>query len=159
MGVKEFLDYDAYISYMDKQLEVWGQPCTIFNPERKIALGYEDTTHNEVNRMNGDTVLGNLYHKSQGRIWINFTVEKKVFYKFNFFPDDSEKLCTAFINSSSQVHENDYIRTAIPEATSIWGDLIMEVRAIKDIGFANVLQRVYFLKPTGNLDLHNELSF
>lgn len=159
MSIENLLNYESYINYMDKQLEIWAQPCTIFSPERKVNLGYEDTNYSEIDEMNTDVVLGNKYHKAQGRIWINFTIEKSVFYKFNFFPDDSEELCIAFINSESQVHENDYIRTAIPEATSIWGDLIMEVRAIKDRGLANVLQRVYFLKPTGNLDLHNELSF
>lgn len=159
MSIENFLNYEAYIQLQDKQLEIWGQPCMIFNPERKIALGYEDTDYSQIDKMNSDKVLGNKYHKTPGRIWINFTIPKSVFYKFNWFPDDAEELCMAVLNSESPVHENDYIRTALPEATSIWGDMIFEVRKIVDTGKAQVLQRQYFLKPTSNADLQKELNF
>jgi len=159
MSVENWLGYEAFINYQNKQLQIWGQPCRIYSPERKIALGYEDTTYSEIEKMNSDEVLGNLYHKHDGRIWINFTVEKKVFYKFNWFPDDADELCMAVLNSDSTVKENDYIRTAIPGSTSIWGDMIFEVRYVKDVGIAQVLQRMYFLKPTNNKDLHIELDF
>ena len=159
MSIENMLNFEAYITYMNRQLEIWGQPCLIFSPERKIALGYEDTTYNEIDKMDSDKVLGNKYHKYQGRIWINFTVSKSVYYHFNWFPEDSEELCTAYINSDVPLKENDYIRTAIPGATSIWGDMLFEVRAIKDDGLAQVLKRTYFLKPTNNADLQKELSF
>ena len=159
MGVKEFLSWEQYIHYMDRQLEIFGQPCTIFTPERQIALGYEDTDYSEIDKMNTDKVLGNKYHKSQSRIWINFDPKKSVFYHFNFFPEDGTELYLAFMSSSSLVKENDYIRTTIPEATSIWGDLILQVRKIEDTGISQVLQRAYFLKPTNNADLYKELNF
>ena len=159
MSVENFLNYESYIEYMNKQLEIWGQPCSIFSPERKVALGYEDTNYSEIDRMHSDKVLGNIYHKSQARIWINFTVTKSIYYKFNWFPNEGEELCMAVLNSESPVNEHDYIRTAIPEATSIFGDLLFEVRKIQDVGLAQVLQRFYFLKPTNNADLHRELSF
>ena len=158
MGVKEFLNYESYISYMDKQLEIWAQPCTIFTPERKVALGYEDTDYSEIEKMDTDKVLGNKYHKSQGRIWINFTISKSVFYHFNWLPDEGEELCSAYINSDSNLQENDYIVTAIPGATSIWGTMYFQVRKILDDGLANVLKRTYMLKPLNNADLHRELS-
>ena len=159
MSVENFLNYEAYIEYMDKQLEIWGQPCLAYSPERKVAFGYEDTGYNEIDRMDSDKVLGNKYHKAPCRIWINFTVSKSVYYKHNWFPDEGEELCMAVLNSDSPVKENDYIRTALPEATSIWGDMIFEVRKILDDGVANVLKRIYLLKPTSNADLHKELSF
>lgn len=159
MSIENFLNYEAYIQLQDRNMEIWGQRCTIFHPERKIALGYEDTTYKEIEKRDSDKVLGNKYHKYPARIWINFNPNKSVFYHFNFFPEEGEELYTAFFNSKADVHENDYVRTAIPEATSIWGDLILEVRAIKDEGVANVLKRTYFLKPTNNADLHKELSF
>lgn len=159
MGVKEFLDYEQYITLMDRQLEIFGQPCMIYSPERQNAFGYEDTNYSEIEKMNSDKVLGNKYHKYPSRIWINFTIPKSTFYKHNWFPEDSEELCMAVLNSESPVKENDYIRTAIPEATSIWGDMIFQVRKITDTGLANVLKREYFLKPTSNADLHCELDF
>lgn len=159
MSIENFLNYEAYINYMDKQLEIWAQPCTIFSPERKIALGYEDTNYSEIDKMNTDVVLGNKYHKSQGRIWINFTVSKSTYYHFNWFPDEGEELCSAFINSDSPLNEHDYIVTAIPEATSVWGTMYFEVRKILDDGLAQVLKRTYMLKPVNNADLQRELSF
>ena len=159
MSVENFLNYEQYINYMDKQLSIWGQPCSIFTPERKVALGYEDTNYSEIDEMNTDVVLGNKYHKTQGRIWINFTVSKSTYYHFNWFPDDGEELCSAYINSDSPLNEHDYIVTAIPEATSIWGTMYFEVRKILDDGLAQVLKRTYMLKPVNNADLQRELSF
>ena len=159
MSVENFLNYESYINYMDKQLSIWGQPCTIFTPERKVALGYEDTNYSEIDEMNTDVVLGNKYHKTQGRIWINFTVSKSVYYHFNWFPDEGEELCSAYINSDNPLNEHDYIVTAIPEATSIWGTMYFEVRKILDDGLAQVLKRTYMLKPVNNADLQRELSF
>lgn len=159
MSVKELLSWESYINYMDRQLEIWAQPCTIFSPERKVNLGYEDTNYSEIDEMNTDVVLGNKYHKAQGRIWINFTVSKSVFYHFNWFPDEGEELCSAYINSDSPVNEHDYIVTAIPETTSVWGTMYFEVRKILDDGLAQVLKRTYMLKPVNNADLQRELSF
>lgn len=159
MGVAEFLNYEAYINLQNKQLEIWGQPCTVYSPLNKTALGYENTNFSEIEMMNSDKVLGNRFEKRLSRIWINFTIPKKVFYHFNWFPEDSEELCLAFLNSESQVREGDYIRTATTEATSIWGNMIFSVKKIQDEGLANVLQRSYFLKPTNNADLQKELNF
>ena len=159
MSIENFLNYEHYINYMNKVLSIWGQPVTVFSPERKVALGYEDTNYSEIDEMNTDVVLGNKYHKTQGRIWINFTVSKSVYYHFNWFPNEGEELCSAYINSDSSVNEHDYIVTAIPEATSIWGTMYFEVRKILDDGLANVLKRTYMLKPVNNADLRNELSF
>lgn len=158
MGVKEFLEYESFIQVQNRQLEIWGQPCEIYTPTRKIALGYEDTNPTEVQRMDADVVLGNKYTKYNSRIWINFTIAKSVFYKFNWFPEEGEELCMAFINSDATVNENDYIRTATTEATSVWGDMLFKVIKIQDVGLSQVLQRIYFLKPTANADLQKELS-
>ncbi len=159
MGIKEFLDYESYINLMDNQLKIWGQPATLYSPERKIALGYENENYSDIENIHSDKVLGNKYHKWQGRIWINFTVKKATYYRHNWFPQEGEELVEAFIDSESLLKENDYIRTSIPEATSIWGDLIFEVRKIFDEGLAQVLKRTYLLKPTNNADLHQELDF
>lgn len=159
MSVKNFLNYESYLELQNKQLEIFGQPCTIYHPTRKNVVGYEDTRPSDIDKMNVDKTLGNVYEKKQSRIWINFTIPKSVFYKFNWFPEDGEELCMAFLNTESPVREGDYIRTATPQVTSIWGTLTFEVIKIIDEGLAQVLQRSYFLKPTSNADLEAELSF
>lgn len=158
MGVENFLNYESYIQLQNKQLEIWGQNCTIFVPENITNLGYENVTRSETDKMDADSILSNQYRKQTGRIWINFKIEKKVFYKFNYFPEDGEELVVAFMDSSVQIRENSYIRTTVPGTTSIWGDLIFEVVHIQDIGLAQVLQRVYFLKATNNQELYRTLS-
>ena len=159
MSVENFLNYEAYIKFMDRQLSIFGQPCSIYSPSNRTALGYEDTRPSDIDKIDSDKVLGNSYSRTEGRIWINFTVNKSVYYRFNYFPEDGEELCTAFINSESTLREGDYIRTAIPGATSIWGSLLLQVRKIQDVGLIQVLQRIYFLKPTNNADLEKELNF
>ena len=159
MSVKEFIDWENYIEFMDRQLSIWGQPCSIFTPTNQTNLGYENVNYDEIKRLDTDIVLGNKYQRYESRIWINFTISKSVFYHFNWFPEEGEELCSAFIKSDVPLHENDYIRTAIPGATSIWGDMIFVVAAIKDDGLGQVLKRTYFLKPTNNADLKKELSF
>lgn len=159
MSVENFLNYEAYIKFMDKQLSIYGQPCSIYSPSNKTALGYEDTRPSDIDKLDSDKVLGNQYKRTEGRIWINFTVNKSTFFRFNWFPEDGEELCTAFIDSSSTLREGDYIRTAVPGCTSIWGSMLFSVRKIQDVGLVQVLQRIYFLKPTNNADLNKELSF
>lgn len=159
MGVQDFLNYNSYIQLQNKQLEIWGQSCTVYVPENLTNLGYENVKESEVDKMNSDKVLANKYSKREMRIWINFTVSKNIFYKFNWFPEDSDELCTAFMNSNSFVRENAYIRTAIPGQTSIWGDMIFQVVKIQDMGIGETLQRMYFLKPTANADLQKVLDF
>jgi hypothetical protein len=159
MSVENFLNYEAYVKFMDRQVSIFGQPASFYTPTNTTALGYEDTRPSDIDKLDSDKVLGNQYKRTEGRIWINFTVNKSVFYRFNYFPEDSEELCTAFVNSELTLREGDYIRTATPEATSIWGSMLFSVRKIQDVGFSQVLQRIYFLKPTNNLDLQRELSF
>lgn len=159
MGVQEFLNYEAFINVQNRQLEIWGQPCRIYAPLNKTALGYENVNLSETEAMGADKVLSNKFSKTEGRIWINFTIPKSVYYRFNWFPDEGEELCMGFLNSESQVREGDYIRTSVTESTSIWGDMIFSVKKIQDVGLAQVLQRIYFLKVTNNADLHKELDF
>ena len=159
MSVKDFLNYESYLELQNKQLEIFGQPCTIYHPTRKNVVGYEDTRPSDIDKMNVDKTLGNVYEKRQSRIWINFTIPKSVFYKFNWFPEDGEELCMAFLNTESQCNVEDYVRSATSESTSIWGDMIFKIVKIQDVGLSQVLQRIYFLKPTANEDLHRELDF
>lgn len=158
MGVKDFLDYNNYIQLQNKNLEIWGQPCTIYVPRNSTNLGYENVTEMEVDRMDSDRILANRYDSFRSRIWINFTVEKSVFYKFNYFPEDAEELSMAFMTSNSKVRENSYIRTAVPEQTSVWGDMIFQVVKIQDVGLAKTLKRIYFLKPTSANELYSALG-
>ena len=159
MGISNFLQYEKYIDLQNRQLEKWGQACTIYHPSRKVNLGYEDTNGKDVEKMGVDAVLSTEYSKTQGKVWINFTVEKSVFYRYNWFPDNGDELCSAFFSSDSVVREGDYIRTAIPGCTSIWGDMLFIVEKIKDKGLGQVLEREHFLRPTSNADLQKELSF
>lgn len=159
MSIENFLNYKAYIELQNRQLQVWGQRCTIYAPKNITNLGYENVKISEVEAMNSDEILANSYDKYESRIWINFNPSKSVFYKFNYFPDDAEELSTAFMKSNSFTRENAYIRTAVPGQVSIWGDMIFKVCKLFDGGIGQTLERIYFLKPTANADLHFSLDF
>lgn len=159
MSIENFLNYNHYIELQNRQLKIWGQPCRAYIPKNITNLGYENTKEFEIEAMDTDKILANSYTTFDTRIWINFTPSKSVFYKFNYFPDDQEELSTAVMNSNSVIRENTYIRTALPGQTSIWGDMIFTVVRAADSGIGKTLERIYFLKPTSNADLHFSLDF
>ena len=159
MSIENFLNYNQYIELQNRQLKIWGQRCTIYIPKNITNLGYENTKESEIAIMDSDKILANSFDKFESRIWINFNPSKNVFYKFNYFPEDQEELSTAVMNSNSVVRENAYIRTAVPGQTSIWGDMIFTVEHTVDNGIGKTLERIYFLKPTSNADLHFSLDF
>jgi len=159
MAMNDFYNYKAYLELMDKQLAIWGQRCRVYCPSSSISLGYENMTENESeNKMDVNNV-GNKYSSFDTIVFVNFNTPKSVFYKFNYFPKNEEELTTAFFKTSSKIRENCYIRTAVPEQTSIWGDLMFKVQKIEDSGMYNTLKRTYFLVPTANADLHFTLDF
>lgn len=144
---------------MNSGLSIWGQPITVITPSSKIALGYENNTSEKIESETGVKKAGNKFTSFETKGFINFNPKKNVFYKFNYFPDDSTEMVTCVLESTSQVRDGCYIRTSTEEATSIWGDMIYKVEKIVDSGKYKTLSRMYFLSPTSAEDLKNSLGF
>lgn len=159
MSMTDYYQYNGYLEIMNRSLAIWGQPCRVYCPDSSISLGYENTTQDINSQNTGVTGLGAKYTTFDMNVFINFKTTKSVFYRFNYFPDNQDDLVVATMEANSKVRENCYIRTALPEQVSVWGDLMFKVQKMQDVGMYRTLQRIYFLLPTSNADLHMTLDY
>lgn len=143
---------------MNNQLKIWGQGVTVYIPSRRVSLGYENYTDKSIEKQTQVKNAGNSFTVFETKCFINFNPKKNVFYKFNYFPDNQSEMVIAVLESTSQIREGCYIRTATEQATSIWGDMIYKVEKIQDVGKYKTLARLYFLSPTSADDLNSSLK-
>jgi hypothetical protein len=159
MAVNELLEYDSLLKIMDRSLEIYGQPASIWVPKRQDMLGYEDLGK-WAETLTGVHDIANLYSMYQGKVWIEFNIKRGVFYHFNLNPedDDNKQLVQAFLPTNSIVREGSFIRTAASGGVSIWGDFIFSVVKVVDEGQFKTLKRTYFMRPVVSEELHRFLD-
>jgi hypothetical protein len=159
MSVDDLIGYDALIQITNKSLDIYGQPASIWVPKRQDTLGYEDLGK-WVEKFTGVKDIANEYQPFRGKVWVEFNVKRGVFYHFNLNPDDEDnrQLVQAFLPANSIVREGSFIRTAVPDGVSIWGDLIFSVVKVVDEGQFKTLKRTYFMRPVVSEELNNLLD-
>jgi hypothetical protein len=159
MGWDELTNYDFYHNLQDRGLEKFGQACSIWVPYQQVTLGYEGLGK-WVEQWTGVSNIANSFSSFRARVWIEFNVKRGVYYHFNLNPedDDNKQLVMATLPSSSLVREGAFIRTAVPDGVSIWGDLIFAVVRVVDEGQFKTLKRTYFLRPVVSAELHRLLD-
>ena len=159
MGYEALTTYDFYARLQDKSLEIVGQPCTIWVPKQQITLGYEDVGK-WVEQWTGVQNISNSFNVFQAKIWIEFQIKRGVFYHFNMDPNAEEntQLVMGYLPMNSSVREGSFIRTAIPDGVSVWGDLTFAVAKPVDEGQFKTLKRTYFLRPIVSAELNRVLD-
>ena len=157
MSVQSLFDYNAFLEIQNRTLEIYQQPCTIFIPYQYKTVGYEDLTIAQADST-GVPYLGNAWRKFQSVCWLDFAPSKSVFYRFNFFPDDSDELIFGLFAVNSAIREEAFVRTCVPGQVSVWGDMLLKVVSIKDKGMFQTLERVHFLRPYVSEEIHNLTS-
>lgn len=158
MSIESFQAYNQSAVYMQRQLEKWGQPCTVFVPDSLRETGYEDLTPEEVKKTTGVLKAGTRFKRINTICFINFKVTKSVFYHFNWFPEDAEELCMAFFPDNQTIQVDTFVRTAQVESVSKYGDLIFRVVDIKSDGLYRSLKKYYFLRPVSSTEVQNLLT-
>ena len=159
MGYEALANYDFYTRLQDKSLEIVGQPCTIWVPKQQVTLGAEDLGK-WVETWTGVENIANSFQVFQAKIWIEFQIKRGVYYRFNLDPNDSDnaQLVMAYLPTTSAVREGSFIRTAIPDGVSVWGDMCFAVTRIADEGQLKTLKRTYFLRPVVSAELNRVLD-
>lgn len=157
MSIESFQAYNLTSIYMERQLKIWGQPCTVFIPSSTREVGYEDLSSEEVQKQTGVIKAGTKYTRVNTRVFINFKVNKSVFYHFNWFPEEAEELCMAYFPENSIITPDTFVRTSQVDYVSKYGDLIFRVVDIKDDGLYRTLARTYFLRPVSSSEVQNLL--
>lgn len=148
MGVEALYNYDTYLLFLEKSLDIWGQSATIFEPStsRNKILGYEDQEFPV-------SAEEPSFKKEVVKVWVDFNPSRSVFYKFNWFPEDQDKLVSAFISVPERLKSLTYLRTSIIGQVSVWGDLIFRLVEIKDSGKYQTLKRFYFMRPISDSEV------
>jgi len=159
MGYEALANYDFFLKFQDKCLEKVGQPCTIWVPRQQVTLGYEDLGK-WVEQWTGVSNISNSFSAFHSNIWIEFNVKRGVYYHFNLDPNDDEnkQLVMAYLPTNSLVREGAFIRTAVSDGVSIWGDHTFAVVKIVDEGQFKTLKRTYFLRPVVSAELNQLLD-
>jgi hypothetical protein len=159
VSVDGLVGYDVFAKIIDRSLDIYGQPSTLFVPRRQDTLGYEDLGK-WVETLAGVKDIANHFSVFQAKVWIEFNIKRGVYYHFNLNPEDSDnrELVMAYLQTNSVVREGAFVRTAIPSGASIWGDLIFSVVRVVDEGQFQTLKRTYFLRPVVSAELHRLLD-
>lgn len=158
MSLESYQSYNLTSVYMQRQLDRWGQPCTVFVPDSLREIGYEDLTPEQVKEQTGVLRAGTRFKRINTMCFINFKVTKSVYYHFNWFPEESEELCMAFFPENSVITVDTFVRTAQVETVSKYGDLIFKVADIKSDGLYRSLKKYYFLRPVSSSEVQNLLT-
>jgi hypothetical protein len=154
MSVEGLISYDILSRIIDRSLDIYGQPSTLFVPKRQDTLGYEDLGA-WAESFAGVKDISNSFTMFHSKVWIEFNIKRGVYYHFNLNPEDSDNkdLVLAYLPTNSVVREGAFIRTAVPSGASVWGDLIFSVVKVVDEGQFKTLKRSYFLRPVVSEEL------
>jgi hypothetical protein len=159
MSVNDLLEYNAIVQLVDRSLDIYGQPSTVWVPKRQDTLGYEDLGK-WVESLTGVKDIANAFTPFRMKVWIEFHIKRSVYYHFNLNPEDpdNKELVMAFLPSNSVVREGAFVRTAVPSGASVWGDLLFSVVRPVDEGQFKTLKRTYFMRPVVSAELHRLLD-
>jgi hypothetical protein len=159
MSVNDLINYDVLLTIIDKSLDIYGQPSTVWVPKRQDTLGYEDLGK-WAETLTGVKDIANSFSVFQTKVWIEFNIKRGVYYHFNLNPEDpdNKELVMAYLPTNSLVREGTFIRTAVAGGASVWGDLIFSVVRLVDEGQFKTLKRTYFLRPVVSAELHRLLD-
>lgn len=155
MGVSNLFNFDGYLKYISSCLNIWSQPCTLYVPKQNVTLGYENLSTLDIET--GVRQVANNFTAHSLKAFIDFKPTKNVFYKFNYFPENSDELVLAYMSINSIARENCFLRTANQQACSVWGDMLFNIAKVQDLGMYKTLNRIYFLRPVNGSDLQEVL--
>lgn len=133
-------------SPQDSLVEKLGTSVYLFIPVNFARLGYEDVDNQ------------NKWEIHRPLCFIDFNPARRVYYHFNWFPEDQNDLSIAFFPLSLPVREESFIRTAVLGNDSPYGDMIFKVVKIFDEGKFQVLKRTCFVRPVADAQLSSILK-
>lgn len=142
--------YSVPQRYFDRQLEIWGEPCTVYIPTSFLSVGDENLPPELLSKETGVEGVGTSYLRVNTKCFINFQVTRSVLYHFNWFPEDADELAQVFFPFNDVIREDSFIRTAQNGHLSKYGDLIFRIVEIKDDGVFQTLKRIYFSRQVSD---------
>lgn len=157
MGFEGLYGYNVTQLYFDRQLDIWGEPCTVYIPDSRLSIGDEDLPPEMLAAETGVADVGTRYMRVNTKCFINFQVTRSVLYHFNWFPEDADELAQAFFPFNDVIREDSFIRTAQNGHLSKYGDLVFKIVEIKDDGVYQTLKRIYFCRQVSDATVRSLL--
>jgi hypothetical protein len=143
MAFRSMFTYTEARGAQDSAIEKFGAWVTIFAPSSPIKMqGYEDLSS---------------FTKTQARCFIDFHVKRRVFYHFNWFPENEDQVTLAYFPLTTPVAVDWFIRTATIDEVSPYGDLIFKIVKIADDGKYRSLKRTVFLNAITDKLMYDKL--
>lgn len=149
MAFHSMFEFTGARSLQDNSVDLWGQPVTIFRPRAPMKMqGYENEYE---------------YEQSSSKAVIDFKPKRRVFYHYNWFPEDEDQIVQVYFKIAVPVECDMFIRTVTIddsgfEQVSPYGDLIFRIVKIGDEGKYRVLRRICFATAITDSTLYDKLK-
>jgi len=136
VAFRSMFTYDIAKNAQDAVLGHMAFDVTVFAPRNPIEMqGYEHEVE---------------FNSFVTKCFIDFNPKRRVFYHFNWFPEDESQVTMAFFGVDIPVAIDWFIRTSTIEQVAPCGDLLFKVVKIADDGKYRVLKRTCFLNAVSD---------
>jgi hypothetical protein len=136
-GYEQMQSYNGILNQQADEVRIYGVHVTAVVPKVRTMEGYEP----ELNK-NQDN-----YNYFDVKAFVDLQPRRSVFYKFNWIPEDADKMTAITFHPSTAVFADTFVRTSVAGNPSPFGDLLFKIVRVFDDGKYQVLRRVCFALP------------
>jgi len=124
---------------------LFGAPVTLFTPvEGAVAMqGYEDRFD---------------FNQSTVQCFIDFNPKRRVFYHFNWFPEDETQVTMGYFPLDTAIAVDCFLRTTVINQVSPYGDLLFRVVKILDDGKYQPLKRTVAMTAISDSQMYERFK-
>jgi hypothetical protein len=138
-GLGKLFDYDAPLSMQVSLINIFGYPVKIFTPLPHKMTGYENRKG-----VDGRDTGYEFEDVLTAQGFLDFNPKRRVFYHFNYFPDDEDKVVMGYFNTDNRIKEGCFVKTL--DSSPVAG-LYYKISRVIDDGLYKALKRTCFLMP------------
>lgn len=144
MAFRSMFTYTGARAAQDKAIEKFGAWVTVFEPVVPLNMqGYENLSE---------------FRQFRAQCSIDFHVKRRVFYHFNWFPENEDQVTMAYFPLITDLKVDWYIRTAVAEQVSPYGDMLFKIVKVADDGKYRTLRRIAFLNAVSDQNMYDHLK-
>lgn len=139
-GLGKLYDYDAPLAMQISLINIFGYKVKIFTPKSHRMTGYENKKG-----VDGRETGYEFEDVFTAQGFLDFNPKRRVFYHFNYFPENEDKVVMGFFNIDSRIKEGCFVKTL---DSSPVPRLYFKISRVIDDGLYKTLKRTCFLMPT-----------
>ena len=144
MAFHSMFVYTGARAVQNSAIRKLGAPVTIFKSTKPIVMqGYENLE---------------TFDQFPERCFIDFHVKRRVFYHFNWFPENEDQITLGYFPLESPVAADWFVRTKQIGELSPYGDIIFKIVKVGDDGKYQPLKRTVFMTALTDAVLYEKLQ-